>query len=113
VPAPVCPRAGIGRRREICAFAMGVFLSVWEYRRTLRVLVRGTGKVASSNREGDPHAGFHLVPVPVTEMANDGQLRAVRRHHVRPENATRREDRLIASQLERSPWMWSFWAALS
>ena len=40
---------------------------------------------SSSNREGDPHTGSHLVPVPVAEMADDGQLRAVCRQHVRPE----------------------------
>jgi hypothetical protein len=40
---------------------------------------------SSSNREGDPHTGSHLVPVPVAEMADDGQLRAVCRQHLRPE----------------------------
>jgi len=42
--------------------------------------IRATG--SASNRERGAHAGLHSGPVPVAEMADDGQLRAVCCQHV-------------------------------
>jgi len=42
--------------------------------------IRGTG--SASNRERGAHTGLHSGPVPITGIAKDGQLRAVRCQHV-------------------------------